>query len=290
VNSEAIALFYAGVLVQAVFLLLGQLSLKDARMILACCAGSVLGLIPGKHEHSYNLSFHLFMVACFFAVFYALCFKKKILVHIDKEILLVWTLVGLYIALQAPLIVSHPPLLIPLLILSLIAIINAFAGFDNSYRWQVYFYVWFLCILVGIAASRLAFSTMFSIFGHNATPDEPLERFVIGMSFLYLAVNLWYVIELIPLPGKHQSFKERLKQVEKDMDVLAGDYDVKPVPPWKTLLLLILTVSLLTANYTVHFVSDDILIPVLIAVLPVLDKLKIFTRAPAAPVNTPDNN
>jgi hypothetical protein len=56
------------------------------------------------------------------------------------------------------------------------------------------------------------------------------------------------------------------------------------------LLLLILTVSLLTANYTGHFVSDDILIPVLIAVLPVLDKLKIFTRAPAAPVNTPDNN
>lgn len=289
-NSEAIIPFYAGILAQAVFLLVGQMKLKDAAKILACCAGSMLGLLPGKHEHHYNLSLHLFLVACAFAIGYALCFKKKILEHIDKEILLVWNLIGLYVALQSPFVVSHPELLILLLILSLIAVINAFTGLDKSYGWQVYFYIWFLCILVGIIASQFAFSTMLDIFGHGAKPLNSFTLFVVGMSFLYLAVNLWYLVELIPLPGKHQSFSDRLEQVEEAMEALAEDYDVESVPYWKTLLLLIFTTALLAANYVGRFVSDTTLIPVLIVVLPVLDKLKLLKRPPVAPAVAPDNS
>jgi hypothetical protein len=290
VNSEAIIPFYAGILAQAVFLLLGRMELKDAGKILACCAGSAFGLIPGKHEHNYNLSFHLFLVACIFAIGYAFCFKQKILEHIDKEILLVWNLIGLYVALQSPFVVSHPELLILLLILSLIVVINAFAGFDKSYGWQVYFYIWFLCILVGIIASQFAFSTMLDIFGRAAQPLDSFTLFVVGMSFLYLAVNLWYLLELIPLPGKHQSLSDRLEEVEEAMEELAEDYDVESVPFWKTLLLLIFTTALLAANYTGHFISDTTLIPVLIVVLPVMDKLKLLKRPTPSPAIAPDNN
>ena len=293
-NSQTIIPFYAGILAQAVFLLLGQLGLKDAGKLLACCAGSALGFIPGKHERNYDLSFHMFMVACVFAIAYAFCFKKKILQHIDKEIVSVWTLVGLYIALRTPFIVSHPQLLILVLCLSLIAVANAFAGFDKAYGWQVYFYIWFLCILVGIVISQFAFSTVFSIFGQNAAPADSFTLFVVGMSFLYLAVNFWFLIELIPLPGKHQSFSDRLEEVEEAMEELAEDYDVAAVPLWKTSLLLILTASLLAANYWGHFVNDTLLIPILIAVLPVLDRLKLFDRPTAAPAGvseaSPVNN
>jgi len=283
-NSQAIILFYAGILTQAVFLLLGRMTFKDAGLILACCAGSLLGLVPGKHEHHYDLSTHWFFVACVFAVGYAFCFKKKILTHIDKEILMVWTLVGLYAALQTPFIVAHPQLPYPLLGLSLIAVVNAFAGFDKAYGWQVYFYIWFLCVLVGIAASQFAFSTMFSIFGHGTVSAGSFTMFVLGMCFLYLAVNLWYLVELIPLPGKHQSFSDRLEEVEEAMEELAEDYDVEPVALWKTALLFVLTASLLAANYFGHFVSDTILIPVLIATLPMLDRLRLFGKPPPAAV------
>jgi hypothetical protein len=74
------------------------------------------------------------------------------------------------------------------------------------------------------------------------------------------------------------------------MDVLAQDYDARSVPLWKTLLLLMVTASLLAANYFGHFVNDTILVPVLIAALPMLDRLNLFTRPPAAPVSTPDSN
>ena len=286
-NSQTIIPFYAGILTQAVFLLLGQLGLKDAGKLMACCAGSALGFIPGKHERNYDLSFHLFMVACVFAVAYAFCFKKKILQHINKEILLVWTLVGLYLALQTPFIVAHSQLLMLVLALSLIAVVNAFAGFDKAYGWQIYFYIWFLCILVGIIASQFAFSTVFSMFGHNAVPADAFTMFVVGMSFLYLAVNFWFLIELIPWPSRHQSFSERLEEVEEAMEDLAEDYDVESVPFWKTALLLILTASLLAVNYFGRFVSDTLLIPILIAVLPALDRLKLFGRPPTASVNVP---
>jgi hypothetical protein len=276
-NPDVLWPFYAGILAQAVFLLIGRFEPKDFTKLGGCCLGSLLGLIPGKHETHYNLNLHLFFIACVFSVVYALCFKKKILERINKEILIVWTLIGLYIAFRTPLVMSYPPVFLPLLVLGLLPVINAFAGFDARYGWKVYFYIWFLCVLVGIAASKFAFSTVANVFefSHATETVTALQMFVIGMSFLYLTVNLWYVVELIPLPGKHQSFSDRLAEVEKDLEILAEDYDDGQVRWWKTVLLLAVAVTVLTANYFVNYVSDETLIPLLIVLLPVADKFKL---------------
>ncbi len=276
-NTDVLWLFYAGILAQAICLLTGQFEPKDFLKLGGCCLASLVGLLPGKHETHYHFNLHLFFLACIFAAGYSGCFKKKILERINKEILMVWTLVGLYIALRTPLVASHPPVFLLLLMLGLLPVLNAFAGFDARYGWKVYFYIWFLCVLVGIAASKFAFSTVANVFAfrHGAEAITALQMFVIGMSFLYLAVNLWYVLELIPLPGKHQSFRERFEEVEVDMEILAEDYDDEQVGWWKTGLLLAVTVSLLATNYFVNFISDETLIPILIIILPVADKIKL---------------
>jgi len=286
-NTDVLWLFYAGIFAQAIFLLIGQFEPKDFLKVGGCCVGSLAGLIPGKHETHYHLNFHLFLIACVFAIGYALCFKEKILERINKEILMVWTLVGLYIALRTPLVMSYPPIFPALLVLGLLPVINAFAGFDARYGWKVYFYIWFLCVLVGIAASKFAFSTVANVFdfSHSTETITALQMFVIGMSFLYLVVNLWYVVELIPLPGKHQSFSERLEQVEEDLEILADDYDDEQVRWWKTVLLLAVAVSVLATNYFVNFVSDETLIPILIVILPVADKIKLPAKTPPQTAN-----
>jgi Ca2+/H+ antiporter len=132
-------------------------------------------------------------------------------------------------------------------------------------------------VLVGIAASKFSFSTVANVFDFSRATEEvtALQMFIIGMSFLYLAVNLWYVVELIPLPGKHQSLSDRLAEVEKDMEILADDDDDEQVRWWKTVLLLAVTVSVLAANYFVNFVSDETLVPLFIVLLPVVDKFKL---------------
>lgn len=281
-NSEAIWPFYAGILAQAVFLLLGQFERTDFMRLLGSCGGSLIGLIPIKNEQHYGISFHLFAVACAFSIGYALLFKEKVLERINKEILMVWTLVGFYIAMQTPLITTHSQALIALSVLSVIPIINAFAGFDRSYGWKVYFYIWFLCVLVGIAASKFAFSTVANIFWfhHGDENLSALTVFFVGMSFLYLAVNLWYVLELIPIPGKQQSFSDRLENIQDDMEILADDYDDLQVQWWKTVLLLVISGSSLAINYFKHFVSDETLIPYIIVLLPVVDKFRLPTKAP----------
>lgn len=288
-ESDAVLLFYAGMMAQAIFLLLDRFEPGDILKFLGCCAASLLGLIPGKHERIYNLPLHLFIIACVFSVAYGLCFKEKILEHINKEILMVWTLIGLYIALRTPLVTAHLPVLLLLLALCLIPIINAFAGNEPPYAWKVYFYVWFLCVLVGIAASKFAFSTMAHVFGfrHGAEEINALGTVLVGMSFLYLAVNLWYVVELIPVPGKHQSFTDRLANVKQSMKILAGDYDAEQVRWWKTLVLLVVAGSLLTANHFRQFISDETLVPLLIVALPVVDKFKSQKMEP--PSLTPNH-
>jgi hypothetical protein len=276
-STDLLWLFYAGIFAQAIFLLMGRFEPRDFPKLGGCCLCSLAGLIPGKHETNYHLNIHLFLIACAFAIGYALCFKKKILERINKEILMVWTLVGLYIALRTPLITAYPLVMMILLALSLIPIVNAFAGFDAGYEWKVFFYVWFLCVLVGIAASKFSFSTVANVFDFSRATEEvtALQMFIIGMSFLYLAVNLWYVVELIPLPGKHQSLSDRLEQVKEDMEILADDYDDEQVGRWKTVVLLVATVSVLAANYFVNFVSDETLVPLFIVLLPVVDKFKL---------------
>jgi hypothetical protein len=286
-NTDVLWLFYAGIFAQAVFLLIGRFESKDFLKLGGCCLGSLAGLIPWKHETNYHLNVHLFFIACVFAIIYAFCFKEKILERINKEILMVWTLVGLYIALRTPLVMSYPPVFLALLGLGLLPVINAFAGFDSSYGWKVYFYIWFLCVLVGIAASKFAFSTVANVFdfSHATEAVTALQMCVIGMSFLYLAVNLWYVVELIPLPGKHQSFSDRLEEVEEDLEILADDYDDEQVSWWKTVLLLAVSVTVLAANYFVNFVSDETLIPMLIVLLPVVDKIKLPAKSSSQTAN-----
>jgi len=292
VNSDAILFFFAGLLTQGFILLIGRMTMKDAGIVLACALGSLLGFIPGKHEQPYDPHLHYLVVVVIFTLGYTIFLKKKVLQHINKEILLVWTLVAVYTALKIPYIVSHPQLLILLLMLSLLAVVNAFAGFDSSYCWKVYFYIWFLIVIVGIIASQFAFSTMFSILGlsfshHSSENLEPWNMFAIGMTFLYLALNFICLVQLIPLPGKHQSIEDRLEEVEEAMDELADDYDDSQVQIGKTLALFIICAALLATNFFAQLVNDTVAISVLIAILPVTDLL--LKKQPPVVATTADN-
>ena len=80
-------LFYAGIILQAAFLLVDDFKLDDIKVLALCIGLSiVVGLIPGKNEHNYNLYLHLFIIAVVFACAYGAIFKKRLLQKINKEI------------------------------------------------------------------------------------------------------------------------------------------------------------------------------------------------------------
>lgn len=282
-NLEVVWPFYAGVLVQAVFLLTGKFERMDLLKLLGCCAGSLIGLLAETGE--------LLLVACIFPVIYVALFREKILQRLDREILMVWTLIGLYVALQTSFITDSPVVIAVLSVLSAIPIINAFAGFDKGFGWKVYFYMWFLVVLVFVAASRFAFLTVATIFGlhRSDAPVSPFTALCLGMSFLYLAANFWYVVKLCPfLPDRDETMDDRMDRIEDDMQTLAGEYDDGQVRWWKTLLLLAVCGFLLAANYLHHFINDETLVPFLIVLLPVMDKIKPPPKPPVQTIATAD--
>lgn len=71
-------LFYAGILVQAVFLLFNNFKKNDIWLFLGSIGFALIGFVPGKHEYNYDLFLHLFGVAVCFAIAYGTNSKEPI--------------------------------------------------------------------------------------------------------------------------------------------------------------------------------------------------------------------
>ena len=263
--TNPVIIFYVGILTQAIFLLLPRITLRDVGWVGLVCAAALLGFYQKDSNGQYDLYIHLFAVACVFSAFYALVFKDRILTHINKEVLMLWNFVFLYIYVQSGLF-SIPILTALVMLGSVIAIVNAFFSLDTSYALKAYFYVWFLALMVGILSSQFAFQSIAFFFNNGQGAPEPFGMFFIGASFLWLAVNAWYIIELVPLPGRSQSFRSRLQEVKSDIAVLVSDYDVIQENRWVVLGIALCAGGLLAANYILDFVSPLTLVPLVVAV------------------------
>ncbi len=278
-------LFYIGIITQAIFLLVDNFEKSDIWKFFGCIGIGLFAFIPGKHEYNYDLVLHLFLVAVFFAVIYSNVFKKKILQEINKEILLIWNLILIYIILRNSAPNSHL-ILILIGISSIPSIINIFFSLDKRYGWRVFLYVWFLCILVFIASSHITFNNLSFFFTKGTNiPTDGIEMFWLGGSFLYFAVNAWYILQLIPIAGKHQTEAERIAEVKEDMSVLESEYQLEDQSLVKSLLVIVIVVILLSLNYFENFFSDSMLISFLVAIIPIIDKL-LFKKQSVLPQTT----
>lgn len=266
-------LFYAGIIVQAFSLLGDNLEKEDVPKILLCVGFALCAFLPGKHEHVYDVFVHLFIAALFFAGSYGLFFKRKILRKINKESLLIWNLILVYVLLRGSLFFNNFTALF-VGVMSLPVVINLFFPLDKRYAWRVFLYVWFLFILVGIASSHFAFSSLAFFFNHGSNiPLGGVEMFLIGASFLYISINVLYIIELIPLAGKHQSQAKRIEEVKADMAVLASEYDTNTAGLKRSFLIILIAIVFLGSNYFINFIKDNLLVYFIVAILPLLDRL-----------------
>ncbi|MEI6288492.1 MAG: hypothetical protein WCP18_02850 [bacterium] len=278
-----IILFFLGILAQAIFLLFGKIEKSDWKIFGLCLLISLSGFWPSKHDYPYNIYSHLFVVAIFFSIALAVTFKKKILQTINKEILLLWNLIFIYAFFQNDKLSQNNYLILAIIILSLPTIINAFTNFDKKYLWRAYLYIWFLILIISLSILNFDYIGLYAFNTDTFfTPPivSPEKMFFTGMAFLYLTINIWYLFELIPLPGKHQSIKNRLNELKKDIAILASDYKSEIINKRIIITIFILTSVLLFINYLFRFIADSLLIPFIISCIPLIDKLMENYRPP----------
>jgi len=88
-----------------------------------------------------------------------------------------------------------------------------------------------------------------------------------GMAFLYLAVNIAYLYELIPIPERNQSWKARMKKWHELTDLMTHRVAEDQPTHRQTLLLLVGLGGALLAIYVYRWIPSGLLINILI-VLP----------------------
>jgi len=269
-----IFVFYAGILSEAVFLLWAKFERSDIWKFICCLAVAMIALAPGKNEVFYDPFWHFFLVALFFVIAYAFVFKTKILERIDGELLILWDLVLGYLIIER----FGWTNIVILLILALstgLVILNGFIRLDKKFAWRAFFYVLFLCIIVTISACLFQFDRLSLFFDYgNGQVVLFMDMFFTGMAFLYMIANIWYLLELLPLPGKYQNFQQRMTQVKDDIAILASEYDSDNVRKTRVALTIIFTVILFSINYHYHLINDTFLISIIISSMPIFSRVK----------------
>lgn len=279
--------FGSGVALQALLLIRGDWNWGR----LAMCVGfGALGMVPGKHEHVYEPFLHILFSMGFFAFMFALRFKDDLLPVVSEKVLLSYSLIFWFAffsyfykgtawsnALAAL-------LLVPTAATVFIAIQRPIL----SFVWKLSLYTWFLTVVVSLGLFQFPFRHLAIFLSPEKSPWlNPLDCIVAGMAFLYLAVNMAYLFELIPIQGKNQSWADRMQEWHKLTGLMTERFEDEPMHRLGMLLIAGQGIALLVV-YFFHWVSAALAIN-LFVVLPSIfpmgnnsAKIALEQKSPAA--------
>ena len=276
---QLVGVFYLGVIAQAAFLIIGRVPLNELKYFPLCFAWALIGMIPGKHETDYDLYFHFFFTAGVFAIAFAWSYRKYLLDPINREVLLAWNLILVYALMRTQM---HPYVTYAAASIAFLLFVNLFFPFDLRTHMQTAMYAYFLCVVAGTALLYLSLSHLSFFFsrGQGELPDTA-SVFFAGASLLYITVNLWYVYQLNPIPGKHESWEHRMQEVREDAAMMEAAYDESFQPLSRELIATGAIAVLLVGNFLDNFLSDGIVIPLAVTLCHFGKKPMVVSEAPA---------
>lgn len=158
-----------------------------------------------------------------FGLFFSGLYRDEILPPVGDKLLLAFTLIfwfalvtGFYHGTQPQrmlLYVSLPPTAA----IVYVAAVRPALGFWG----KLWLYTWYLVIVVFLGWLQFPFGNL-SIFNDRAAIGwlGPIDAFATGMALLYLLANAFYLYLLLPIPGKGQSFSNRMREWHELTDLM----------------------------------------------------------------------
>jgi len=196
---------------------------------LGACVGIVLfgiavGLIRDRHPNPVGLAMGGFAV---FVFAFAVMFQAEVLPVVTETLVLAYTLIFWY-GLNALYPGGHPPqlLLLACALPTLAAMWVALARPRLGFPGKLLLYSWFLVMVVVLAWWQLPWSNLAIFEVRRAVPWlGPLDGLVTGMALMYLCVNAVYLYMLVPIPGRNQSFADRMREWHEMTDLMTQRCD-----------------------------------------------------------------
>ena len=280
-RTVLIASFGCGVALQALLLMRGDWSWGK---LAGCVAIGLVGMFPGKREHVYQPLFHVLMVFSFFSVGFAFVFKEDILPIISEPVLLWYTVVFWYaLIVYSP--ASNPPptaLMLLLLVPTSVTLYLAAVKTQLGFVLKLGLYTWFLAIIVCVGLFQFPFSQLKLFFKDHQVPwVTPFESVTAGMAFLFLLANAAYVFYLIPIPGRNQSFADRMKEWHKFTDLLTQRFEDAQVTLVRAVIALGVGGTALLLNAIYRWLPPELVINVAIVVPAIVFHPRLSLAEPA---------
>jgi hypothetical protein len=269
-HLASVVWFAVGVAVQALLVIRVDRNwgMADWGTLAICVAGSALSMLPSKNEVYVPLE-HLLMCIGIFGFVLALLFEKRILPVINEKIVLSYTLVfwyAIYVNFQT---LSLPDWLIfASLVPTSATFVIAFTQPALTFPWKVAMYSWFLVLIVSLGLLQFSFARLAIFYSPEQAPWlSPVECLTTGMAYLYLCVNATFVYELVPIPGKTQSWKERMHDWHALTELMAHRFRDEPSASIVAASIFVIEGGVLALNFIYHFIPGGLLINLLL-VLP----------------------
>lgn len=278
-----VASFFAGMIFQALFMLVGKWEAGDFKKVFISFGIGLLAMLLGDSEDDYDLGLHFFLSTLLFIFTFTAYFRERILVRIGARTLLIWNILFL------SLLVSHFrfswTVVVMVFMPTVLTIINGFTDMDRKFGWQVFFYAWFSIMVASIGFFHFAFRNLGILFQWGeigimfgfgqVLPVSPLEMFLTGASFLYIISSAWYALALIPIPlSKRQTYQQRMIEVRKHMQMLAYGYLWQKDDFLSNFICAILFPLFLFLNYQFAIIGESTLISLVLVILPLIERLR----------------
>jgi hypothetical protein len=265
----AIACFALGMVVQALFMLGGRFQRGDWGRAGWALAFWLIGLFSSDHEPEYHLLQHVSYGMLVAGVVFTYLFRDRLLPRVGGRLLLSWNLLVVYVAVRSG---WNSTLQIFLILIPTVpTVVNAFTDIDNTFAWKVFYQAWFSTILAVIALYCFDLK-LFDVFEAQSSVapaglPSPFEMIAGGAAFLYIVTNAWFVLALVPIAGRGQSWGSRMKEIREHMNLLARGYVWEHDDPLRSLAVL---VGLPVALVAISVAGADVrsVIPFAISIMP----------------------
>ncbi len=231
-------------------------------MLGAVAAGLFATFIADQQQPT-ELPLHLLYGIIIFGATFAMLFKEDVLPRVNEHITLSYTLILWYAFLRNYAYDSRIQILGAAAMLAPTGIVIWIAVSEVvlSVFWKIALYTWFLCTVVGLGVLVFPPQRIAMFLPHQTMPwMNRIDAILAGMGFLYLIANATYLYFLVPLPGKSQSWADRMKEWHAFVDILLPRFDATQSRLGLTLLLLLGQGGALLLNYQTHWLPDGFLI------------------------------
>ncbi|MBI3980643.1 hypothetical protein HY345_01465 [Candidatus Microgenomates bacterium] len=238
---------------------------KDSwRMFMMSLFIALSALLPYKHEVGYNIFSHITFYYILFVFFFTLLTAKESLAHISEGSILKYHLLFWYIFLLNANTATNDFLSIWNYSVFLLAIpasaLILFISFSkraNSTATEVLVYLWFVLINISLIIFQYQAGLLSFDWQHTPASLFGMLIFIInGLIFFQLISNCAVIYSLLPIPGKHQSFQSKLKQIKEFISILTEKVSDKQVETGETVFILTLEGGLLFLNYIYRWFPD----------------------------------